>query len=321
MAGDQAMGQVRLQNGGRAPSLPLELRVPVGDSDLRFAVPALAPGRTHEEVVAVPTRRRGVIALGPVSALRGDPLRLLSRSVAWGPRRLLLVHPPTVRMEPLGSGLLRDLEGVSTRDLSPSDVAFHTLREYVPGDDRRHVHWRTSARVGALMVRQFVDTRRSQLLVAVATDPSWYVDLEERELALSVAASMGLRAVADRHALVVSLGSTVVPVGTGQQMLDAFARFDPDARPASLAQAVAAAMRSGGGAGLAVLVVGSKADTAHIREGTRRLWPDAAVLVVRACTSDGAGPVSSMRRLAGLRTLDVYALGDLPRLLWAVREG
>ena len=34
-------------------------------------------------------------------------------------------------------GVLRDIEGAVTQDLSSSDVAFHALRDYVPGDDRR----------------------------------------------------------------------------------------------------------------------------------------------------------------------------------------
>src|SRR4029450_8403489 len=37
-------------------------------------------------------------------------------------------------------------------------ITFAALREYVVGDDLRHVHWRTSARVGELMVREHVDT-------------------------------------------------------------------------------------------------------------------------------------------------------------------
>ena len=81
-----------------------------------------------------------------------------------------------VALESLGAGLLRDLEGVSTDAVSQSDLAFHALREYVPGDDLRHVHWRSSAKVMAaagetqLLVRQYLDTRRSHATVVVDDD-------------------------------------------------------------------------------------------------------------------------------------------------------
>ena len=57
-----------------------------------------------------------------------------------------------------------------------SDLAFHALREYVPGDDLRHVHWRSSAKAMAaagrtqLLVRQYLDTRRSHATVVVDDD-------------------------------------------------------------------------------------------------------------------------------------------------------
>ena len=55
-----------------------------------------------------------------------------------------------------------------------SDLAFHALREYQPGDDRRYIHWRSSAKAGRLLVRQFLDTRRSHVTVLVDTDPEQY---------------------------------------------------------------------------------------------------------------------------------------------------
>ena len=49
-----------------------------------------------------------------------------------------------------------------------SDLSFHTLREYVPGDDRRFIHWKSSARNGTLQVREFVQTHRSLVAVVLS---------------------------------------------------------------------------------------------------------------------------------------------------------
>ena len=83
------------------------------------------------------------------------------------------MRPPMVPLDALGAGLLRDLEGVATDAVSQSDLAFHALREYAPGDDLRHVHWRSSAKAMAsggesqLLVRQYLDTRRSHATIVV----------------------------------------------------------------------------------------------------------------------------------------------------------
>ena len=115
----------------------------------------------------------------------------------------LVVHPITVPIEPLGAGVLRDLEGQTTNEISISDLAFHTLREYAPGDDRRYIHWRSSARASALsgestlLVRQFLDTRRSHLTAIVDGQAGSYLDEIDFETAISAAASVVRRAFAD----------------------------------------------------------------------------------------------------------------------------
>ena len=139
---------------------PIRLELRVGAAVARFNLPSLASGRQHDELFVIPTSRRAVVEVGPARTVRGDPLGLLRREVAWTGVTELFVHPRIVGLDPLGSGLLRDLEGQSSNDISMSDLAFHTLRDYAAGDDRRYIHWRTSARTGQLMVRQFVDTRR-----------------------------------------------------------------------------------------------------------------------------------------------------------------
>ena len=126
------------------------LELPVGAAVHRYGVPSLAAGGSHEETFTVRTERRGVIAVGPATTRRGDPLGSSRRDVEWTGVTEIFVRPPMVPLESLGAGLLRDLEGVTTDAISQSDLAFHALREYVPGDDLRHVHWRSSAKAMAV---------------------------------------------------------------------------------------------------------------------------------------------------------------------------
>jgi hypothetical protein len=174
VVGEPATGRILVGNEGRTPMLPLLVELPVGLSAARFVLPPLTAGSTHEELFVVPTSRRGVIQVGPATTVQGDPLGLVRRTVTWTEQTELFVHPRTVALESLGAGLLRDLEGSTTEEVSMSDLAFHALREYQPGDDRRHIHWRSSARLGKLLVRQFLDTRRSHICIIVDADPEHY---------------------------------------------------------------------------------------------------------------------------------------------------
>ena len=164
---------VLVVNSASTRLVPTTLEVPVGSAVHRYGISSLAPGATHEESFTIRTERRGVIPVGPAMTRRGDPIGLFSRDMVWTPVREVLVRPHLVPMESLGAGLLRDLEGVSTDAVSQSDLAFHALREYVPGDDLRHIHWRSSAKVMAstgessLLVRQYLDTRRSHATIVV----------------------------------------------------------------------------------------------------------------------------------------------------------
>ena len=68
-------------------------------------------------------------------------------------------------------------------------ITFHALREYVPGDDLRHVHWRSYAHTGTLMVKEHVDTSLPQITLVVDTSLRSY-SAEDFEQAVEVAASL-----------------------------------------------------------------------------------------------------------------------------------
>ena len=145
VVGDRAAGATTVRNVGRRGMLPIRLELPVGGGVAQFDLPPLARDEVQDFSFVVPTSRRSIVPVGPVRSVRGDPLNLMRREITWGDSIDLFVHPRTVELAGLAAGWLRDLEGQTTNDISPSDLAFHTLREYVPGDDRRHIHWRTSA--------------------------------------------------------------------------------------------------------------------------------------------------------------------------------
>ncbi len=173
-AGERVAGRIEVRSTARGRLLPARLELPVGPQVADFPLPSLRPGGRHEELFAIPTVRRSVIEVGPVRSVRGDPWGLIARRVAWTGVVEVFVHPALVPLTGAAAGVLRDLEGQATRVVSNSDLSFHALRDYEPGDDRRHIHWKTTARTGTLMVRQFEDTRRTHTAVALATNPDDY---------------------------------------------------------------------------------------------------------------------------------------------------
>ena len=193
--GDHVLGRVTITNRGRRSLTGSLIELPVGRSVAALAVPAMGSGAQHEQIFGIPTKRRAVITLGPVRSVKSDPLGLIRRIREWSDSIEVYVHPRTVLVDADTSGLLRDVEGVVTQDLSSSDVAFHALRDYVPGDDRRSVHWRSTARLGRLIVRQFEETRKTHLLVILSLNSQEYATDEEFETAVSSAASLVLQAI------------------------------------------------------------------------------------------------------------------------------
>jgi uncharacterized protein (DUF58 family) len=133
----------------------------------------------------------------------------MARVREWPNVRRVYVHPPTVTVPSTMSGFIRDLEGSPTQNLVDSDISFHAIREYVPGDGQRHIHWKSTAKTGRLMVRQFEESRRARMAVLLGTNPLEFATPDEFELAVSVAGSLGTRAIRDgRDVSVLVSGSS-----------------------------------------------------------------------------------------------------------------
>ncbi|MGC4747574.1 DUF58 domain-containing protein [Micromonospora sp. DT201] len=162
--GEPASMTLTVRNTGRLRSANLLAEDRCGERTVPVPVLRLRPGRDTEVRYDVPTHRRGVVPVGPLRVTRRDPLGLVALARPYGAAVPVWVHP---RIHPLtavprGSG--RSLDG-RVDGVPHGSITFDSLREYVVGDELRRVHWRTSARVGELMVRENVDTSLPRLVV------------------------------------------------------------------------------------------------------------------------------------------------------------
>lgn len=190
VAGEHALGEVTVTNPTNRAFSTTRIDLRVGEAIASFTAPRLAAGEEHREAFAISTYRRGVVTVGPARCVRGDALGLLLHAKASSEVLDLFVHPRTVRISSSAVGFIRDVEGATTQELSSTDVSFHALRDYTPGDDRRNIHWKTTARTNTLMVRQFEETRRAHLLIVFDLDEEAWEDDYEFELGVSAVASL-----------------------------------------------------------------------------------------------------------------------------------
>jgi uncharacterized protein (DUF58 family) len=154
-AGDVGRVEVLVEQIGRTRSPAFELVEPVGSTrTARMLVSPLGPDADVSAGYRIPTDRRGVLTIGPLTAYRHDVLGLARSTTEVAGIEELLVSPRAYSLEMplLGHGVLgRHLLALAQR-LGPGD--FHSLRDYVEGDEPRTIHWRASARSETLKVRQ-----------------------------------------------------------------------------------------------------------------------------------------------------------------------
>ncbi|WP_330438293.1 DUF58 domain-containing protein [Micromonospora sp. NBC_00821] len=162
--GEPASMTVTVRNTGRLRSANLLAEDRCGQRTVPVPVLRLRPGRDTEVRYDVPTDRRGVVPVGPLRVTRRDPLGLVALARPYGAAVPVWVHPRIHPLTAVPRGAGRSLDG-RVDGVPHGSITFDSLREYVVGDELRRVHWRTSARVGELMVRENVDTSLPRLVV------------------------------------------------------------------------------------------------------------------------------------------------------------
>jgi uncharacterized protein (DUF58 family) len=154
-----------------------------------IAVPALDASGSATVRYPLPSDRRGRYRIGPLDVGWTDALHLVERNVPRGEATVVVVHPTVHDMAALPAGAAHEFEGPTSSNSPQGGIAFHSLREYVVGDDLRLVHWMSTARTGRIMVRHNVVTTEPRAVVVLDTTAASYAG-DTFEDAVRVAASL-----------------------------------------------------------------------------------------------------------------------------------
>jgi uncharacterized protein (DUF58 family) len=242
--GEPCRQTLRVRNSARLRAVTLIAHDTCGARSVPVPLLRLRPGADTAVDYPVPTERRGVVRVGPLRVTRRDPLGLVGMSRTSGGTAQVWVHPRTFPLTAVPVGVARSLDGRVDR-VPHGTITFDALREYVIGDELRKVHWRTSARVGQLMVREDLDTSLPRVVVLVDDRRAAYRDMTEDggsadfEAVCEAAASVIVACVRADLAVELLVASAERSLGTGAHraagpadaspMLDRLAEADLDA--------------------------------------------------------------------------------------------
>ncbi len=153
-------------------------------------IPSLPPNGTAEVRMEMTPLRRGVVRLTGLLVGRLDPLGLFFSFLALPNPQSVLILPKRYLLPPLPlPGAMRYQHGgVAQASSVGESEEFVALREYRPGDPLRRIHWKSWAKAGQPVVREFQD----EFFVRHALVLDTFLEAPESELfeeAVSVAAS------------------------------------------------------------------------------------------------------------------------------------
>jgi uncharacterized protein (DUF58 family) len=149
----------------------------------------IPPGGSIELQMTMTPLRRGWLRLDALIAARSDVLGLMRRETPVDGGDRVLVLPRRYPLRPLPPPGRRRLQpgGVSRASTVGESQEFIGLRDYLPGDSPRHIHWAAWARCGEPVVKEYQDEYFSRQALVL---DSFIGDDGAREAAFECAVSV-----------------------------------------------------------------------------------------------------------------------------------
>jgi uncharacterized protein (DUF58 family) len=123
---------------------------------------------------ALTPRKRGVYRVGPAATTAYDALGLFRFAHPAAEAHELIVYPYGADLHTLETaGVISFYGSVSSRSRIGDALEFHAIREYLPGDELRRIHWKSTARTGKFTVMEFEQNVAGTLTIALDLAEGW----------------------------------------------------------------------------------------------------------------------------------------------------
>ena len=168
-------------------------------------------------------QERGFHRFGPVRLHSSDPFGWLECEVTVPALESLVVYPLIAPLEALGLSSVHPLgEHSTTRRLLEDPLQVAGVRDYVLGDDPRRIHWKATARTGALRSKVYETPALRRLLLLLDvwnySEAARGTDLEIQELTIATAASLGIWALDEGYMVGLLANCSMMATSAGQTL-------------------------------------------------------------------------------------------------------
>ena len=177
--------------------------------------------------------RRGIHSLPALRISSSFPFGLFSQCGVLDDQETILVYP---RVYPLNKSIMKELDEsgqVPKSSLNNDGNEFYSLREYIPGDDIRHISWKISARIGKIIIRELEPsiTRMVVLVLDTRGLPKTVEEEEQFEQVIDLAASLAVYLLGKHFSVGLELPDDRVSLSKGDhqstRILEALTRLSP----------------------------------------------------------------------------------------------
>lgn len=142
--------------------------------------------------VTIQPKRRGVHELNNYQIGTSFPFGFVKRAVICRQKDTIVIFPALAQVDPRVLLLCESAEnaGARMRPRKGGADEFYGLREYRSGENPRLIHWRRSARVGDLVMREMTQVSPPRLLLVIDNFRDGKIEPAQIEKALAMAASL-----------------------------------------------------------------------------------------------------------------------------------